>query len=444
MLFAGSLSPEAAAQPVSLALGFVPKEVTSLAELDVNRILVESIILKLLASRNSMVAGDIAREIGLPYFNVVEPLIESLRDLRLLEVVHGSMQAYTYVLAITEAGRVRAALYSEQSSYVGPVPVSMDTYRKSVAAQSIRGVQVNRTQLDASFEGLVFDKEILDEIGPAVNSGQSMFLYGPPGNGKTAISERIVRALGGAVFVPYCVEVNGAVIRLFDEYVHVSVRDGEDARLAMPYDQRWRLIERPVVRVGGELTMRSLDLIWNTEARFYEAPFQLKANMGVFMVDDFGRQAMDPKELLNRWIVPLEKRVDYLALHNGVQTEVPFDELVVFSTNLDPKELVDEAFLRRIRYKIPIKDPTEQNFRTIWHKVCQAKGVPCPDEMLDYFINHQLHPRGKPYRGCVPRDIIELVMDSCRYWEVPVCVTPELLDAAADAYYVRLDERLRV
>jgi hypothetical protein len=199
-----------------------------------------------------------------------------------------------------------------------------------------------------------------------------------------------------------------------------------------------------VVKVGGELTMQSLDLIWNREARFYESPFQLKANNGVFMVDDFGRQRMDPKELLNRWIVPLEKKVDYLALHTGVQTEVPFDELVIFSTNLDPRDLVDDAFLRRIRYKIPIKDPTEANFRKIWRMVCEAKQVPCSEEMITYFIERQLKPRDKPFRGCVPRDIIELIMDNCRYWEVPVCVTPELLDAASDAYYVRLDERLKM
>jgi predicted ATPase with chaperone activity len=421
---------------------FSPFEPESLDTIDISPYLIEGLILKLISSRSAMIAGDIASELALPYYNIVEPILTQLREARLIEVIKGDLQPISYTLAISDAGRERAAQYFEQSAYIGPAPVSLQSYVDAIRAQTIRNIQVNERRLTQAFQGLIFDESILAQIGPAVNSGQSIFLYGPPGNGKTSVSERIVEAFGGAIFIPYCVEVNGAIIRLFDNYNHHEVQPGEDARLDQKYDLRWKLIKRPVIVVGGELTMSSLDLIWNPEARFYEAPFQMKANGGAFMIDDFGRQRMDPKELLNRWIVPLEKKVDYLTLHTGTKLQIPFDQLIVISTNLDPKDLVDEAFLRRIRYKIPIKDPTEENFKKIWEIVSHAKGVPYSDEVVDYFIRKHLKPRNKPCRGCLPRDILELVVDSCRYKQIPVSITPELLDDAAEAYFVRMDDRL--
>ncbi|GAB4250851.1 MAG: hypothetical protein OHK005_17910 [Candidatus Methylacidiphilales bacterium] len=424
------------------ALFSVP-EPNSLEDLDIEPMVVEGLVLKLLAARNSMVAGEIASELRLPYFNVVEPVLDMLRETRLIEVTRGDLQSISYIYAISSTGRERAQLFIEQSAYVGPAPVSLGSYIRAVRAQTIRNIQVNQKRLTAAFEGLIFDHSILTQIGPAANSGQSIFLYGPPGNGKTSISERIVEAFGGNIFIPHCVEVNGAIIRLYDEFNHRPVAPGEDVRLEQKFDQRWVLIKRPVIIVGGELTMTSLDLIWNSEARYYEAPFQMKANGGAFMIDDFGRQRMDPKELLNRWIVPLEKRVDFLTLHTGVKVEIPFDQLIVFSTNLDPKDLVDEAFLRRIRYKIPISNPSEANFKKIWEIMSRAKGIPYSEEVVDYFIRKHMKPARRPFRGCLPRDILDLVVDSCRYAQTPITITPKLLDEAAEAYFVRLEDRLQ-
>lgn len=418
----------------------MPPVPESLDTLDINPTMIEGLLLKTLATASSMTGGDLANSVNLPYFNVVEPIIEELRQAKLVEVMRGDLQAISYLLSLTDAGRSRAASYYEHSTYTGPAPVSIDVYIEAVHAQTIRNIQVNRRRLTSAFEGLVFDDEILKQVGPATNSGQSIFLYGPPGNGKTSISERIVDAFGGAIFIPYSVEVNGAIIRLFDDYNHNLVEKGDDVRLDQQYDMRWRLITRPVIVVGGELTMESLDLIWSEESRFYEAPFQMKANGGCFMIDDFGRQRMDPRDLLNRWIVPLEKKVDYLALHTGVKVAVPFDELLVISTNLDPRQLVDEAFLRRLRYKIPINNPSPENFKAIWKIVSEGKGVPYSDEVVDYFIRKHMQPMARPLRGCIPRDILELVLDSCRFNQEQITISPELIDHAAEAYFVDLGD----
>lgn len=422
---------------------FLPPEPEDFNDLDIDPVMIEGLILKALSMRSSMVAQDIADLLCLPYFGIIEPVIEQLRAARLVEVARGDLQAISYVLAISDAGRERANQFFEQSTYVGPAPVSLHSYTAAIKAQTIRNIQVNSRRLIAAFKGLVFDQDILTQVGPAVNSGQSIFLYGPPGNGKTSISERIVEAFGGSIFIPSCIEINGSIVRLFDDYNHVLISPEDDSRLSQKYDKRWRLIKRPVIIVGGELTMQSLDLIWSDESRTYEAPFQMKANGGAFMIDDFGRQRMDPKELLNRWIVPLEKKADFLSLHTGVKIEVPFDQLIIFSTNLDPKDLVDEAFLRRIRYKIPISNPSEENFKKIWSIMSAAKGLPYSDEVVDYFVEKHMRPMHRPFRGCIPRDILDLVIDSCRYHQTELTLTPELLDEAAQAYFVKLEDRLK-
>ena len=323
---------------------YTPPEPEALAKLDINEHIIAGLILRLMHISGSMVAHEIAAEVCLPFFNVVEPILNTLRDNRMLEITRGEMAAVSYVYSITDSGRARALQYFEQTTYIGPAPVSVATYNQVISEQSLRHITVHADRLHEAFRGLVFDETILDQVGPAVNSGRSIFLYGPSGNGKTAICERIVKSFGGSLFIPYALEVNGSIIKVFDEYNHKTVPPKSDTRLQGKYDRRFRLIERPVIIVGGELTMDSLDLIWNEESRYYEAPFQLKANGGALMVDDFGRQRIDPKTLLNRWIVPLEKQVDFLTLHTGTKIEIPFDELIVFSTNLNPRDLVDDAF----------------------------------------------------------------------------------------------------
>ena len=420
---------------------YTPPEPESLEKLDINEQIISGLILKLMHISSSMVAHEIAAEICLPFFNVVEPVLNALRDNRMIEITRGEMAGISYVYSITEAGRARAGQYFEQSTYVGPAPVSLANYVQMIGEQSLRQVTVHADRLRDAFRGLVFEDKILDQVGPAVNSGRSIFLYGPPGNGKTAICERIVKSFGGSLFIPYALEVNGAIIKVFDEYNHKLIPKQSDVRLQGKYDRRFQLIERPVIIVGGELTMDTLDLIWNEDSRYYEAPFQLKANGGALMVDDFGRQRIDPKTLLNRWIVPLEKQTDFLTLHTGTKIEVPFDELIVFSTNLNPRDLVDDAFLRRIRYKIPINDPTHENFRDIWRIVSEAKGVPYADEIVDYFIEKHMRNHGRPLRGCLPRDILDNILDVCRYKQIEPTITAEMLDDAADAYFVKFDDK---
>jgi predicted ATPase with chaperone activity len=420
---------------------FTPAEPESLAKLDINDDIVAGLILRMMYVNSRMVAHEIAAELCLPFYNVVEPVLNVLKNSRLIEIMHGEMASISYTYSITDAGRARALQYFEQTTYVGPAPVSVETYTQVIAEQSIRQITVHADRLHEAFRGLVFDDKILDQVGPAVNSGRSIFLYGPPGNGKTSICERIVKSFGGAIFIPYAVEVKGAIIRVFDEYNHDEVGPKADMRLQGKYDRRFRLIERPVIIVGGELNMDSLDLIWNEDSRFYEAPIQMKANGGALMIDDFGRQRIDPKTLLNRWIVPLEKQVDFLTLHTGTKIEIPFDELIVFSTNLNPRDLVDDAFLRRIRYKIPINDPTHENYRAIWRIVSEARSVPYADEIVDYFVEKHMRTFGRPLRGCQPRDIIENILDVCRYRQIEPTVTAEMLDDAAEAYFVKFDDQ---
>ena len=420
---------------------YTPPEPESLAQLDISEHVVAGLILRLMHVNNAMVAHELAAEICLPFYNVVEPVLNDLRDNRLIEITRGDMASVSYIYSITDAGRARALQYFEQTTYIGPAPVSLENYVKLIAEQSLRNITVHAARLREAFEGLVFDDKILDQVGPAVNSGRSIFLYGPPGNGKTSICERIVKSFGGSLFIPSAIEINGSIIKIFDEYNHKLIAPKNDMRLQEKYDRRFRLIERPVIIVGGELTMETLDLIWNEESRYYEAPFQMKANGGAFMVDDFGRQRIDPKTLLNRWIVPLEKKVDFLTLHTGTKIEVPFDELIVFSTNLNPRDLVDDAFLRRIRYKIPIEDPSHENFRSIWRIMSEVKGVPYADEIVDYFVEKHMRTHGRPLRGCLPRDILDNILDVCRYREIEPTVTAEMLDDAAEAYFVKFDEK---
>jgi hypothetical protein len=388
-----------------------------------------------------LTGNDLSEILCLPFFNVVEPVIKMLKETRLLEVTSGEgFSSMHYVYQITDAGRDRAVQYMEQTTYVGPAPVSLASYKAAILAQTLQNVSVNEERLRESFEGLVFDDEILNQVGPAVNSGKSIFLYGPPGNGKTSVCERIVKSFGGAIFIPFALEVNGQIIRLYDEYNHHPIKEGQDPRLENRYDKRYRLIERPIIIVGGELTLNGLDLIFNTESRYYEAPFQLKSNGGAFMIDDFGRQRMEPKTLLNRWIIPLEKRMDFLTLHTGTKIEVPFDQLIVFSTNLNPADLVDDAFLRRIRYKIPINNPSLENFKKIWEIVARHKGLPYSEEIVDYFVEKHLKPRSRPCQGCLPRDICEYIIDVCRYRQIEPTVDGQMLDDAANSYFVKFDQ----
>jgi hypothetical protein len=298
---------------------------------------------------------------------------------------------------------------------------------------------LDRERLERGFAHLVVDGDMMQQLGPALNAGKGVFLYGPPGNGKTLLAEGMGRTLGGEMHVPHAIEVDGHIITIFDPTCHQAV-DAETDRTSLiatvSEDRRWVRVRRPVVVVGGELTLDMLDLAFNQLSGFYEAPIQLKANGGVFLVDDFGRQRMRPEDLLNRWIVPLESRVDYLTLHTGKKFQVPFDVLTMFATNLNPASLADEAFLRRIPYKIAVDDPTLDQFTRIFEMNCRARQLRFHRVMVAYLYRRHYRPLGRPLRACHPRDLLDQIVAICRYRGIEPVVTRELLDAACASYFV--------
>jgi hypothetical protein len=392
----------------------------------------------------TLVAGEssgtaLADKLRLPYA-VLDALVQHARVEKLVEVRGASgagAAGYRYVL--TDLGRDRAMQFFDINRYVGPAPVPLAQYNAHVRACMAVRPYVDRDRLATGFDHLVVNQAMYDQIGPAVNSGKSLFLYGAPGNGKTVVAEGIGRALGGDMYVPYAVDVDGQIITMFDPVNHQPIAGASEATSVIAtaaHDRRWEHIRRPVVVVGGELTLEMLDLTFNPIAKFYEAPIQWKANGGVFVVDDFGRQRIPARDLLNRWIVPLESRVDYLTLHTGRKFEVPFNVLIVFATNLKPESLADEAFLRRIPYKILAKDPTLDEYCRIFELNCRNRGLAFDPVMVEYLNRTYYQPQRLPMRACHPRDLVEQVVDLCRYQGREPAISRELLDAACRSYFI--------
>jgi len=372
-------------------------------------------------------------------YQIIEPLIEHARAERLVEVRGAAgtgTAAYRY--ALTDAGRDRARQYIDVCQYVGPAPVPLTTYVEYMRnLQAARG-SVDRDRIKNGFTDLVIDPGLFEQLGPAINAGKGVFLYGPPGNGKTVIAQGMGRTLGGDMFIPHAIDVDGQIITVFDPVNHESLEADEEQSIvkSAERDRRWVRIRRPVVMVGGELTLDMLDLTFNPISKFYEAPIQLKANGGVFLVDDFGRQRIRPEDLLNRWIVPLESRIDFLTLHTGKKFQVPFDVLIVFATNLDPVSLADEAFLRRIPYKIPVVDPTFDQYCEIFEAICKRRGLRYHQVMVAYLHRRHYQPFERPMRACHPRDLLDQVTALCRYEGRELTITREMIDKACAAYFL--------
>jgi hypothetical protein len=434
------VTPEAAARTSEnpLRRAPVPPAPTTIEETGLSYEQLKSLLLKMLyaGELSGLALGD---KLCLPYA-LLESLVEHLRIEKLIEVrgAHGSGTA-GFRYALTDLGRERAGNYFEANGYVGPAPVPLHQYTAAMNRLKDERGFLDRDRIAHGFTHLIVNPETLDQLGPAVNSGKSVFLYGPPGNGKTVLAEGIGRALGGDMYVPWALDIDGQTITIFDPVNHQILEDEAATGSIIKgadRDRRWVRIRRPVVTVGGELTLEMLDLSFNQIAKFYEAPLQLKANGGVFVVDDFGRQRIRPRDLLNRWIVPLESRVDYLTLHTGKKFEMPFDVLIVFATNLNPESLADEAFLRRIPYKIYAKNPTAEEYGRIFELNCTRKNIAYDPVIIEYLTRRYYEPRGLEMRACHPRDIVAQVVDICRYQNRALTITRELLDQACKNYFL--------
>lgn len=419
----------------------VPRAPSTIEETGLPADLLTQLLVKTLYTGEASGAA-VADRMCLPY-NILEPLVERLRAEQMMEVRGASgTSSASYRYALTDLGRDRALQYLDANRYIGPAPVPLARYVREMQGLGASRGYIDRNRLRGGFEHLVVPDHILEQLGPAVNANKAIFLYGPPGNGKTVLGEGMGRAIGGDMYVPHAIDIDGQLVTIYDPVNHESLeaesaaQDEQSIIKTAPRDRRWVRIRRPVVVVGGELTLEMLDLSFNPISRFHEAPIQMKAIGGVFLVDDFGRQRIRPQDLLNRWIVPLESRVDFLTLHTGKKFQIPFELLVVFATNLDPKSLADEAFLRRIPYKIPIEDPTVEQYSRIFELNCHRRQLRYHQVMVAYLQRRHYAPTGRPLRSCHPRDILDQVAALCRYRGQEPVITRELLDAACGAYFV--------
>ena len=425
-----------------------PAAPESLKETGLTLGFLNEMILRTLYTYGSMLGLDLARTLCLP-FKVTEESLRFLKDDKCLEVAGGDLIGrISYRFNLTDLGRRRAQDAMKLCGYVGPAPVPLEDYVEQSYRQAVTGMSCTPEGLRSSFTHLVVPEELLNAIGPAIVSGRSVFIYGPPGNGKTSVARAVgdfMNNSGGEIHVPYAFLSDNSIVTVYDQALHQRSEEVDNDRMedneatirrllnTGTVDPRWVRIHRPVVVTGGELTLSMLDLRYNAEANFYQAPLHVKANGGIFLIDDFGRQLCSPKELLNRWILPLEDRHDFLTLASGKKFEVPFEQLTIFSTNLDPKDLVDDAFLRRIRHKVSIQAPTRDVYTRIFNSVVRKLGMnPCP-EALDYMFE-RYYGNSRSTRASDCRDLLETVQSICRFRKMPVQLTRELMVEASASF----------
>jgi predicted ATPase with chaperone activity len=461
----------------SARTSFIPSPITRIEETGLSGLWLQDLALKVLYYQGYMSGFKIAEAIALPFPGVVDQLLEMLKREKLIEVKTAQQVGLgegTYIYGITGLGIRRAQEALERSQYAGPAPVPLEVYNRAILSQARQRITIKDYELRQVLSHLVLSEPLLQRIGPAVNSGTSIFLYGPPGNGKTSIARAIGSLmLNESIYIPYAIYIDGLVVKMYDEVNHRIIPEempqkvgtgglpskpstgglnkpstgslqslGQDSsggaavRYGPRRDMRWVRIHRPFIMTGGELILAGLDLSFDEVHKFYEAPFQVKANGGILLIDDFGRQLVRPRDLLNRWIVPLENRIDYLTLHTGRKIEVPFDVLVIFSTNLPPKDLVDEAFLRRLRHKIQIVDPSYEAYREIFKDVASSKGVAYDESGLAYLLQEWYIKRNRKLRASHPRDLCDQILDISRYLNISPEMTTEMIDRSAEAYFV--------
>ncbi len=423
-----------------------PPAPATLRETGLSAEAVTDLLLKTLYLQGVKTGQQLTEAIRLP-FSMLDDLLLSLQQRTLVEV-RGTLgnNRGAYVFDLTGAGRDRAREALASSQYVGPAPVPLDQYRRWIALQSIRNVRITREHMREGFRGVVMDDALFERLGPAVTAARSIFLHGEPGNGKTLIAEAIARMIGGAIYIPYAIDVNGHVMVTYDPVYHRPApapehgglpTDGPEWLRRQPdHDPRFACVYRPLVVTGGELTLEQLDLQYDPGTKLYQAPFQLKACGGVLIIDDFGRQRVPAADLLNRWIVPLEKSVDFLTLHTGAKFPVPFDCLLIFSTNIIPESLVDEAFLRRIQYKIHVGNPTRERYEEIFQRCCAERGLEYDVAAVDHIYGEYYGARQLPPRACHPRDILDHLIAAARFLDRPAELAIDLIDHACRTYFL--------
>ncbi|HET6845814.1 MAG TPA: ATP-binding protein, partial [Anaerolineales bacterium] len=414
-------TPTLRTAPPSAPAVFVPPQINNIEDTKLSALWLQDLVIKVLYSHGYMTGFRIAEAVALPFAGVTDQLLMTLKQEKLIEVKssQGGLGEGAYTYGITGAGNLRAREALERSQYAGPAPVQFEVYNEAIREQKSGRLTLTARTMRQILSKLVISEATFQRLGPALNSGTSVFLYGPPGNGKTSVARAYGNlVLSQSMYIPYALYLDGQVIKLYDAVSHRLDSEGDEngsSRATTRRDPRWVKIRRPFITTGGELTLEGLDLVFDDTHKFYEAPFQVKANGGILLIDDFGRQIARPRDLLNRWIVPLESRVDYLRLHTGRKVEVPFEVLVIFATNLPPKDLVDEAFLRRLRHKVEIGDPNYEEYREIFRRVAADKKVEYDDQGLAYLLQEWYIKRNRKLRASHPRDLCDQILDIAAY-----------------------------
>ena len=421
-----------------------PREPESIQETGLAETTIEHLILKILYFRGELYGQDLSNAIGLK-FSVISELVESLKLTHQVVVKRSmGMGSVGSLIALSEAGRTRAREHLDANQYAGVAPVPAEQYAEVVHRQRHQDGWLTKEALGLALKDMVITERTLAQIGPAVAAAKSLLVYGKPGDGKTFLIESLNNLESSPVYLPYAIECQGNIIQLFDPIYHKPIEDDAPSVLTVSmergHDRRWIKCKRPFIVSGGELSLDMLDLRFNTTSKVYEAPFQLKANNGIYLIDDFGRQRATPAEVLNRWIVPMERRVDYLSFLTGGKMTAPFETFLVFSTNLNPADLGDEAFLRRIQYKMLLRGPSESEFTQIFERFCTEKKIPCPSGLPHRFIEQYYRNTGKPFRRCHPRDVLTHALNLIHFEKLPFELNDAILTRAFESCFVQEEE----
>ena len=441
--------PQQTARSGPRVRGLYPPVPLSLEDTGLPISLIEQILIKLLYFRTELSGRDLAKEMGVPY-SLIDPLVEGFKRNHIIAVRRAfGIGSITSVLALSEAGRQLARQHLDVNHYAGQLPVPLDQYTEVVRMQRQAGNWLNMELLASAYKDMVVTPEVLSTIGPAVNSGRSLLIYGQPGNGKTFMAEALIGIQASEIYVPYSIYFQGSLVQMYDPIYHQQSDEEEvsDSILTQngqsdtfDFDRRYLRCWRPFIMTGGELTIEMLDLKYNEISKIYDAPLQLKANNGIYLLDDFGRQKVRPHEVLNRWIIPMERRIDFLNMVNGGKMTVPFDTFLIFSSNLKPETLGDEAFLRRIQYKMLVKNPDETEFRQIFLRYAESKQIGISTNLLEEFIETHYRATGKPKRRCHPRDVVTHAIDLIQFEQRQMELTKDVLDRAFHSCFFEHDE----